>query len=93
MTTYLTLLVIGVLAYVAALFSIHRLGEKLFTKHHHAHIGFVFALIPWWPVQVIGIAIIAEDAYQHWRQKKEPNYLSRLHKIYVWVYRKVAGYG
>ena len=81
---------VGLLTYAFALIMIARLGEKLFTKWHHAHGAFVLTWLPWWPVQVIGIAIIAEDAYQHWRQKKEPNYLSPLHRAYVWVYRKVA---
>lgn len=89
--TYELLAFIGLLTFAFALFAIVRMGEKLFSKFHHAYIGFVLTLLPWWPVQVIGILIVAEDAYQHWRQKKEPGYLSPLHRIYVWAYRKVAG--
>lgn len=81
---------IGLLTFIAALFFVVRLGEKMFTRWHHFYIGLVLSWTPWWPVQVIGIAISADDAYQHWRQKKEPEYLSPLHNAYVWVYRKVA---
>ena len=32
---------------------------------------------------VIGVALVLDDIYQHWRQVKEPEYHSPVHRLYV----------
>ena len=56
---------------------------------HHAYIGIVltFSTTPW--VALVGVLILADDAWQHTKQTWEPSYESPLHRLYVWVYRRV----
>jgi len=86
---------LALLGVILTLVALSNLGERPFTKWHHAYIGLVFALAPasWgvWAVLLwlAGLALIADDCYQHRRQKRAPYYLSPLHRIYERVYRAI----
>lgn len=59
---------------------------------HHAYLGLFLALIGFVLVWVLpmlafvltvcGLAVFADDFYQHFLQRKEPEYQSPLHRIY-----------
>ena len=72
-----------------------------FLGVHHGYLGLllmligfilVFTKLPIWVSLifiVLGLPIFGSDYYQHYRQKTEPDYQDRIHKIYVWALRKM----
>jgi hypothetical protein len=62
---------------------------------HHEYVGALLVVIgcflALW-VAAIGLALMIDDAYQHYRQVfgEEPLYQSRLHQLYGWFYGRFA---
>ena len=67
---------------------------------HHFYIGMdliwlAFYLLVFEQIEIIsdvmlsiGIVLCADDWYQHWRQLKQPEYRSPLHKLYGYFYAR-----
>jgi hypothetical protein len=79
--------VIYVLAGVIAaiwLFAVIRLNVG--REWHHEYIGAALVALVWWPwVQWVGVAVMADDAWQHTVQLTRPTYLSPMHRAWDWV--------
>lgn len=94
-TLHAVVIALAILGVVLTLVALSKLGERPFTKWHHAFIGLVFSLAPasWGVIAALlwlaGLAIIADDLYQHRRQKREPYFTSYLHRLYERAYRAV----
>ena len=74
--------------------------KNKFPGIHHFYLGIVilllgfYGLFYWNPnilliVIIIGLIIIADDIYQHYRQLYDINYHSPLHKLYVNTFGKL----
>jgi len=67
---------------------------------HHGYVGlaalagsFVYVLAvdrPHWIAALVwlaGLWLLADDAYQHWRQHYEPDYRSPVNRLWGWMLR------
>jgi len=73
-------------------------GEMVMAGVHHAYLGLFLMLIGFLAIWVfypsailiiIGIFVFLDDAYQHLRQRSNPEYASPLHRLFVahfWKY-------
>lgn len=91
MTYYWWLVAILVGELILVLRKLHRLKEW-----HHGYYGAILALLPWWPLRVIGLILLVDDLYQHFIQAQDKEDgrrvrqdFSPLHRAYVWFYRLV----
>ena len=69
---------------------------------HHFYIGLILGLIgflliftpcpAWivWTLIGLGLILMLDDAYQHLRQRKEPEYHSPIHRLYGWFYSRIG---
>ena len=73
---------------------------NLFEAHHGYWgllimlMGFVGIALGWhsilvWTTVIIGFITLVDDVYQHLRQRKEPGYLSPLHRWFYWLVGKL----
>lgn len=83
---------IGALVGLTSLSRLRRLGEL-----HHLYYGLALGALPWWPVRLLGLALVADDAMQHLVQAQDVAYglpprpdWSPLHRLYVWLVRRVT---
>jgi hypothetical protein len=93
---HLFLLALGVLPAVGWCYAIHELtatNTSVNWWRHHFWIGLALLLVPLWPVQLIGLWLMADDAYQHLRQLDAPSYRSPLHRAWVMVIRWLLSHG
>ncbi len=94
-TAHGIVIVLALVGMILTLVALSRLGERPFTKIHHIYWGLLLTLAPasWgvWAVLLwlIGLALISDDWLQHRRQKRQPYYLSPLHRLYERVYRAI----
>lgn len=57
---------------------------------HHVYLGALIVVLGYlvaWPLLLLGLIVMADDVYQHWRQVwcAEPYYRSPLHRLYGWT--------
>lgn len=76
---------------LAVLLAVVLVGSLMWLKRlreiHHGYYGLAFALIPWRPVQILGLILLTDDTLQHLVQCWRPAYLSPLHRLYGIAYR------
>jgi 4-hydroxybenzoate polyprenyltransferase len=75
--------------------------ENWFKGYHHFYTGIILAIAGfvlmgngwYWTglfVIAVGIIVILDDVWQHFRQKNNPEYHSPLHRLYVYIWKKSA---
>ena len=73
-----------------------RLGRL--RELHHGYYGAVLAVLPWWPLRILGMYLLLDDVWQHWVEALDiedgrvprPDF-SPVHRLYLWLYRKLPG--
>ena len=82
------------------------------VEFHHAYFGLVAFGFAWvaifrmrpgrkrdivvWSLGLFAVWMIGDDLFQHWMQGNDPDYLSPVHRLYVYLFgglhRKVVGW-
>lgn len=69
---------------LVVLVRLQRIGKARHGKVaqiHHGYLGAALMLVPWWPAQLVGLVILADDLVQHLMQLRKPDWLSPLHRL------------
>ncbi len=75
--------------------------ERWFAGFHHFYLGIALAVVGftlmgagWYWVGLFtiltGLLVIVDGAWQHFKQRSDPEYRSPLHKLYGVIYSKFA---
>ena len=65
---------------------------------HHLYAGILLMALAFWiggnlggMIFLIGLYLAIDDLYQHWRQVKQPDYQSPIHRLFVWLWDRTFG--